>query len=151
MTTAIPGGSKPPVEPNLDDLTLQVVEETLDVSKQRVVTGIVRVTTTTEVVEEVAQIVLDRYRVEVTRVPVGRVVEQAPMARSEGDTTIVPVLEERLVVVKQLFLREELHIRHVVECETVREPVALRRQRVMVERTDASDGPDKPSDVCDPC
>jgi stress response protein YsnF len=138
MTTAIPGGSEPPIESNPDDLTLQVVEETLDVSKHRVVTGTVRVTTTTEVVEEVAQVDLDRYRVEVTRVPVGRVVEHAPLARSEGDTTIVPVLEERLVVVKQLFLKEELHIRHVVERETVREAIPLRRQRVTVERADPS-------------
>ena len=136
MTTAIPGGSGPLVETNLDDLTLQVVEETLDVSKHRVLTGTVRVTTTTEMVEEVAQVDLDHYRVEVTRVPVGRVVEHAPPARSEGDTTIVPVLEERLVVVKQLFLKEELHIRHVVEREMVREPVTLRRQRVTVERID---------------
>ena len=136
MTTAIPGGSRPPVETNLDDLTLQVVEETLDVSKHRVVTGTVRVTTTTEVVEEVAQVDLDRYQVEVTRVPVGRVVEHAPLSRSEGDTTIVPVVEERFVVVKQLFLKEEVHIRHVVERETISEPVTLRRQRATVERTD---------------
>ncbi len=81
-----------------------------------------------------AEVELDRYRVEVTRVPVGRVVETAPLARVEGDTTIVPVLEERFVVVKQLFLAEELHIRHVVEREVVREPVALRRQHATVER-----------------
>lgn len=136
MTTAIPGSSGPPAETNLDDLTLQVVEETLDVAKHRVVTGTVRVSTTTEVVEEIAQFELDRYRVQVTRVPVGRVVEAQPLARSEGDTTIVPVVEERFVVVKQLFLKEELHIRHVVERETGSEPVTLRRQRVTVERID---------------
>ena len=136
MTTALPGAPGPPIETNLDDLTLQVVEETFDVSKYRVVTGTVRVTTTTEVVEEVAQVDLDRYWVEVTRVPVGRVVEHAPLARSEGDTTIVPVVEERFVVVKQLFLKEEVHIRHVVERETVSEPVTLRQQRVTIERTD---------------
>ena len=137
MTTAIPGGSRPWNETSLDDFTLQVVEEKLDVAKHRIVTGTVRVSTTTEVVEEFAQIELDRYRVEVTRVPVGRVVDEAPLARSEGDTTIVPVLEERLVVVKQLFLKEELHIRHMIEREMVSEPVSLRRQRVTVERTDA--------------
>ena len=138
MTTDIPNGSRPVTETNLDGLTLQVVEETLDVSKRRVVIGTVRVTTTTEVVKEVAQVDLDRYRVEVTRVPVGRVVEQAPLTRSEGDFSIVPIIEERLVVVKQLFLKEELHIRHVVERETVRETVPLRRQRVTVERKDSS-------------
>ena len=70
--------------------------------------------------------------------PVVRVVEAAPAARTEGDTTVVPVIEERLVVVKQLFLTEELHIRHVVEREVKRETVPLRSQRAVVERRDAS-------------
>ena len=144
MARVIPGGNRPPVETNLDDLTLRVVEETFDVAKRRIVTGTVRVSTRTETVDEVAEVDLDRYRVEVTRVPVGLVVDEAPLARSEGDTTIVPVVEERFIVVKQLFLKEELHIRHVVERETVTEPVTLRRQRVTVERTDPS------SDTVDP-
>ena len=136
MTTAIPGGSGPQVETNFDDLTLQVVEETFDIAKRRIMTGTVRVSTRTETVDEVAEVDLDRHRVEVTRVPVGLVVDEAPLARSEGDTTIVPVVEERFIVVKQLFLKEELHIRHVVERETVTEPVTLLRQRVTVERTE---------------
>jgi len=144
MAAVIPGGSRLPAETNLDDLTLRVVEETLDVAKRPIVTGTVRVSTRTETVDEVAEVDLDRYRVEVTRVPVGLVVDEAPLARSEGDTTIVPVVEERFIVVKQLFLKEELHIRHVVERETVTEPVTLRRQRVTVERTDPS------SDTVDP-
>lgn len=136
MPAPTPDGSGPPAETDLDDLTLEVATETLAVAKRRVVTGTVRVSTMTEAVQDIAEIDLDRYRVEVTRVPVGRVVDEAPLARAEGNITIVPVLEERLVVVKQLFLKEELHIRHVVERETVREPVTLRRQRVTVEKTD---------------
>ena len=120
-----------------DDLTLELVEERLAVAKRRVAGGRVSISTTTEVVEEIAEVALDRYRVEVTRVPVGRVVEEAPLARAEGDTTILPVVEERFVVVKQLFLKEELHVRHVVEREVRREPVSLRRQHVTLERSDA--------------
>lgn len=121
-------------EPDHDDLDLQVVEERLAIEKKIVAGDIVGVSITTEVVEEIAEVELDRYRVEVTRVPVGRVVEEAPLARAEGDITIVPVIEERLVVVKQLFLKEELHIRHVIEREVKRESVTLRRQRATVER-----------------
>ena len=123
---------------DLDDLTLQVVEERLTVAKRRFTTGTVRVSTMTEEVEEVVAIELEHRRVEVTRVPIGRVIEAPLLARAEGDTTIIPVIEERFVLVKQLFLKEELHIRHVVERETVHEPITLRRQRVDVERTDAS-------------
>ena len=136
MTTSDPDGVGPsPPEAPLDDLVLQVVEERLAVAKRRVAGATVRVSTVTEVVEEIAEVELDRYRVEVTRVPVGEIVETAPIVRVQGDTTIVPVLEERFVVVKQLFLSEELHIRHVVEREVKREPVTLRRQRATVARS----------------
>ena len=47
---------------------------------------------------------------------------------------IVPVLEEVLVVQKQLVLKEELHIRRRVETEAVEVPVSLRKQRAIVER-----------------
>ncbi len=121
------------------DETLQVVEERLSVRKRRRSTGGVQVSTRTEVVDAVAEVELDQYRVEVTRVPVGRNVDAAPVARAEGDTTIIPVVEERLVMVKKLFLVEEIHVRHVLERETVREPVTLRRQRVVVDRSDVRD------------
>ena len=130
---------------------LQVLEETLTVSTRRRVTGGVRVGTRTEVVEEPVEAELDRYRVEVTRVPVGRVVDKAPSARAVGDTTIIPVVEERLVMVKQLFLVEEVHVRHVVERELVREPGTLRRQRAVSERLDGRrDDPTSPRSSIDP-
>ncbi len=115
---------------------LQVVEERLTVGRWRLPTGSVRIGTHTETVDAVAEVELDRYRVEVTRVPVGCVVDEAPQARAEGDTTIVPVIEERLVVVKQFFLVEEVHIRHVLERQTVAETVTLRRQRAVIEHLD---------------
>jgi stress response protein YsnF len=52
---------------------------------------------------------------------------------------IVPVLEEILVVRRQLVLKEELHIRRRVETEAVQVPVTLRKQRAIVER-EAPDG-----------
>lgn len=117
---------------------LQILDETLSVSKREVVTGHVKITTRTEVRDEVAEIALNRHRVDVTRVAVGRIVEGHPMVRTEGDTTIVPVVEERYVVVKQIYLKEELHIRHIVEREVVTAPVQLRRQHAVVERQDAN-------------
>lgn len=130
-----------PVHVNVGGEVIQVFEEVLTVAKRRKATGKVRLATRTETMEVIAEVDLDRYRVEVTRVPVGRVVEAAPLARSEGDTTIVPVVEERLVMVKQLFLVEEVRIRHVLERDAVREPVTLRRQRVLVEHLDTNAKP----------
>jgi stress response protein YsnF len=118
---------------------IPVVEETVTVGKRQVVTGHVRVRTVTDMVEEMAHAAVQREDGEVTRVPIDKVVETAPEIRTEGDITIVPVLEEVLVVEKRLVLKEELHIRRRVETETVEAPVTLRRQRAIVER-EAPDG-----------
>ena len=117
--------------------TISLLEETAVVSKRRVSTGSLRIEMRTELRHESADLVLDRQVVDVTRVPVDRLIEEVPDVRTEGDTTIVPVVEERFVVVKQLVLKEELHIRHRTERETVQPSITLRRQSAVVERFDA--------------
>ena len=114
--------------------SIPIVEEQLRLDKRETVTGRVRVRTAVDVVEEMAQATLDRETVEVTRVPVDRVVDEAPGIRTENDVTIVPVLEEVLVVEKRLVLKEELHIRRQSRTEEVQVPVELRKQRAVVER-----------------
>ena len=54
---------------------------------------------------------LERQDVEVERIAVGRVVETAPEIRQEGDVMIIPIVEEEVVLVTRLVLREEIHIR----------------------------------------
>lgn len=77
---------------------------------------------------------LVRERVEVERVPIGREVAAMPDIREEGDTIIVPVVEERLVVEKRLFLVEELRLVRRRETEEVAVPVTLRRTEITIER-----------------
>ena len=141
QTLAARKGEKSSIAVGDGSEVIALLEETLTVSKRRKVTGRVRIATHTETSEAHAEAEVDRYRVEVTRVPVGRVVDEAPLARAEGDTTIIPVVEERYVVVKQLVLVEELRIRHVLERETVSEPVTLRRQHAAIERFDPDGEP----------
>jgi uncharacterized protein (TIGR02271 family) len=119
---------------SVSEEVIPLVEETATVGKRQVVTGRVRVQTVTDTIEELAHADVERETVEVTRVPVDRMVETAPKIRTEGDVTIVPVLEEVLVVEKRLVLKEELHIRRRVAAETVEVPVTLRKQRAIVER-----------------
>jgi stress response protein YsnF len=118
-----------------------IVEEELRVSKRQVVKGRVRVRTVVDTVEEVARETLRSETVEVTRVPIDREVTEAPTVRTEDDVTIVPVLEEVLVVEKRLVLKEELHLRRKLETETFEQPVTLRKQRVEVERFDEHNQP----------
>jgi stress response protein YsnF len=67
-------------------------------------------------------------------VEVGKEVQSAPQVRTEGDTTIISIVEEMLVVEKRLFVKEEIHIRRKSSKESIEVPVTLRKQRVVVER-----------------
>lgn len=130
-----------------DPPSLELIEETLTVAKRQVVTGRVRVNVQTLTVEEIARADLSGESVEVTRVPIGRLVDAAPPTRVEGDVTIIPILEEVLVVETRLNLREEVHIRRRTTVETVEAPVQLRRQRAAVERIDPATGDVTPETV----
>ncbi len=115
---------------------IPVVEEALRVETHERVTGRVRVDVgTTERVEQaVADLV--REEVEVERTPVGRFVDAAPEVREEDGVMIVPVVEERLVVEKRLFLVEEVRLHRRRTVERFEEEVPLRRTEVSVTRTD---------------
>lgn len=113
---------------------ISVVEEHYSVDKLKSVSGRIRVKTTTETVDEVVRTTLRGETFEVTRIPVDRIVTEAPAIRTEGDVTIVPVLEEVVVVQKQLRLKEELHIRRRSTEEEVETPITLRKQRADIDR-----------------
>jgi stress response protein YsnF len=123
--------------------TVPIAEETAVVDRETVTSGRVRVTTAVEWHDETVAAELSTEKVEVTTVPVGRVVVEPPRVRVEGDVTIVPVVEEQLVVERRLVLREEIHLRRVTETTPVELPVTLRRQRAEIER---SEGPSPRTD-----
>jgi stress response protein YsnF len=120
---------------------VRIAEEQLRVEKVAKTVGTVRVSTETDVVQEIARADLSQDRVEISEVEIGSVVTTAPQIRIEGDTTIVPVLEERLVVERQLVLVREIHITRRTSTESVSVPVSLRKQRAVVERTGSDEDP----------
>ena len=77
-----------------------------------------------------------REEVEVVRVAVGRQVDAPPPPREEGDTLIIPVLEEVLVVEKRLVLVEELHVSKRRVEERRPQSFTLRKEEVVAERLD---------------
>ncbi len=79
-----------------------------------------------------------RDEVQVSHVPVDRIVplDQAPATRYEGDTLVVPILEEVLVVERRLRIKEELHITRTRHEEHHAETVLLKSEQVSVERFD---------------
>jgi len=117
-------------------VVVPVVAEEAEVRKQVIETGRVRVAKTVREREEVVDVPLWRDEVQVERVPINRVVEGPVVVRHEGDTTIIPLVEEILVVEKRLMLREELRVttRHVEEHRPQR--VTLRTEEATVERVE---------------
>jgi uncharacterized protein (TIGR02271 family) len=117
--------------------TISVVEEQASVDKLDR-TSRVRVRTETETHDTTASAELQGVEIEITRVPMNREIASMPEVRTEGDVTVLPVVEEVLVVEKRLFLKEEVHVRHRKTNETVEVPVTLRRQNAVVERLDGT-------------
>ena len=118
----------------IDTEVIALAEETLTVSKRLVERERVLVRLVTDEVAELARVNLRTERIEIERVPIGREVERAPEVREEGGVTIIPVLEEIVVVEKRLVLKEELHVRRVADTREEEQPVTLRRQRAEIER-----------------
>src|SRR5215472_3644960 len=125
---------RPTVEETNDDPRLQLFAEDFSVNKETLETGRVRVATRTYEREALIDEDLARERVEIETVPVGRRIDAVPEVRQEGDTTIVPVVEEVLVVERQLMLKEEVHIRRIHTTERHQERVTLRHQEAVVTR-----------------
>lgn len=125
--------SAPPQRNFENQLVVPVIAEELQVGRESVVTGGVRVhkrvVERTEIVDQPIQ----SEEVEVERVPINQIIETAPAVRYEGDVIVVPLVEEVIVTEKRLMLREEVRIRRR-QFET-RKPqeVTLRREQVEFE------------------
>ena len=72
--------------------------------------------------------------VQLTRVPINREVEGPVDIRYENGMTIIPVVEERLVVRRQLVLVEEIHVGHSSHITRKPQSVTVRREEMIVER-----------------
>jgi len=119
-----------------DTLVLPVMAEELQVGKRTVSTGGVRVSKLVREHEETVDVPLLQEDVQVERVTINQMVESAPAVRHEGDTMIIPVLEEVLVVEKRLMLKEELRIVRRRSETSQPQQVTLRREEIVVEQLD---------------
>jgi uncharacterized protein (TIGR02271 family) len=119
------------------EVVVPVIEEELQTGTRAVKTGSVRVDKHVEKRIRRVHAPLIHEDVEVRRVPVNRVVEQAPQARRRGDTVIVPVVEEELVVTKRLILKEEIHLIKRRTKDRVVKDVELNREDAEIRRLDS--------------
>jgi uncharacterized protein (TIGR02271 family) len=116
---------------------LRLLAEDAMVSRQVVETGRVRVAKVTRTRDHLIDELLARTRFEVERIPIGRLIDAIPAIREDGDLTVVPIVEETVVVERRLMLKEELHIRRVQTSERYQQTVQLRYQTAEVTRIPA--------------
>jgi len=126
-------------------LVLPVIEETLTVDTRPVETGRIRIRKVVHAREEFVDPPLRLDDVEIERVPINRVVEGPLPVRYEGDTMIISLLEEVLVIDTRLLLKEEVHITTRRTETHTPERVTLRHEDVTIERIDrARNEPNRP-------
>jgi stress response protein YsnF len=142
------GGVTAPLR-SVEEQVIPVLAEQISVERRRVETGRVLATVTTQSYERVIKEDLVRDTVEVERVLIGRTVESIPSVREEGDTTIIPVVEEVLVIERRLILKEEVRLRRVRIRETHAATVVTRSQDVVVTRSEQQPPPPAEPAVAD--
>lgn len=128
-------------QPVNEATVIPVVAEEVVVGTKAVKGGAVRVHKHVQERVEHIEMPLTQDSIDIRRVVVNRVVDAPPRIRTEGDTIIVPVVEEEIVVTKRLVLKEELHlIRRRTQTRATRE-VTVRREEAEVERVDSQGRP----------
>jgi len=117
--------------------------EELSVSRQQIAGDTVQVSIVTREGEGVVDEMLNHERVEIDRVPIGRPVDAIPPVRQEGETTILPVVEEIIVVQRRLILKEEVRIKRLHVSERHQEAVVLRKQEAVITRMEPDSGSER--------
>jgi len=132
VTTSPP--EKEPSDPAASGV-IPVVAEDLKVERRQIDLGAVRVRKTVEVQSVTVDEPVMRDEVVVSRKPLNLVVDphSPPLVRQIGDTTIVPVLEEQLVLEKRWMLKEEIHITRVRREIPTEQVVELRNEQAQIE------------------
>ena len=126
-------------KPEAGDLMVPLHTEDLAVSRREVTGDTARVDVVTHDRDQQIDKELTHQHIEIERVPIGRLTDVVPPVRQDGDTTIMSVVEEILVVERRLILKEEVHIRRVRSTARHRETVVLRDQDAVITRTEAGE------------
>ena len=114
---------------------IPLAEERVSVTKCEVETGRLLIQVSVEERQVAVLVELFHDEVEVERVPINKPVSYLPSVRLEGSTTIIPVVEEVMVMEKRLVLVEEIHVRRKSVAETQQIPVTLRSEQAHINRS----------------
>ena len=128
-------------EPTQNRVRIPLLAERLHVSKRVVDTGKgVRVHKTVNEHSQVVDLPLLHDEIQIEHIAIGTLIsdDTIPTMRYEGETMIVPVLEEVLLVSKQLRLKEEIRITRQQRERHAPQTILLKTETATVERFDES-------------
>lgn len=113
---------------------LEVHQEELEINKESVETGNVKIHTSVISEDVISYVPLLSEKISVVRIPMNEEVSETPEIRYEDNVTIIPVIKEVAVVTTKLILVEEIRItkethEHIEKIEST-----LRSENVEVER-----------------
>lgn len=115
---------------------IPVIEEHIHIDKQIVEKGAVRLSKKVYEEDVAVNVPLIHEEHDIDRVTINQVIDTAPVVRYEGETMIIPVLREEVVVQKRLVLVEELRItKKLVQTQSTQQ-VTVRKEEVIVDRTE---------------
>jgi len=133
MSTTQPSTTQPSTtQPAEAHLRLYAEEAAL--TRETVETGRLHVGKHTHTREQLIEADLAHETVEITTVPVGVIIDAMPAIRDDGETLVIPIVEEILVVERRLRLKQEVHVRRIRTTERHRETVTLRHEEAAVTR-----------------
>lgn len=118
--------------------SIPLMQEAVEIGKEQVETGIVRVRKISQEFEQPISMGLQSQSVNITRVPVNKTVERVFEARQEGSTLVVPIFEE--VITKQIILKEEVRITVQNEQHDLNDSIILKSEKAVIERYDTESG-----------
>jgi uncharacterized protein (TIGR02271 family) len=113
--------------------SLNILQEEASIDKKIVESGKVYIHKKVQETDEEISVPVSHESVSIKKVTVNKYVDVAPSVRNEGNTTIIPVIKEVLVIEKKLLLVEEVHvIKEVIE-KTEEHTIPLRKEEIEVE------------------
>ena len=119
---------------------IPVIQEDVVIGTERATTGTVRVRTVLHEDEHAIDEPVTITDVEVKRVPVDLWTDEPVADRVEGDTRIISVHREEIIVQRRLHVVEEVHVTSRKREERHREIVRTRQTQVVVDRDGSISG-----------
>ena len=117
-----------------DKLSIPVIEEHLNIDKKIVETGKYHIKKTVRQEDFSEDIPTIHEQVGIQRIEINKYIDSMPDVRYEGDTTIIPVIKEVVIVEKKLMLVEEIHITRTSNEVSVNVKDKVRRENIEIDK-----------------